>query len=224
MPTTQEGKAEWMWRQDMQKMNAMQNAQMSQYGTFAQLRQNTQAKAQQKQWLDAKDKGFANAGRLLPMGGMGGGGMGMQGGMFRIAPKREFKRALTTVCLEHGRPDPNPKMAYTIIPLDKVTKDGRVHALCEALGSGQIAQNTAQAAAWHLTDDLSWQKLASMNKAESKYTGNIRWFSPLELRAAQAVVSEVTRMANAASEGSQSESESESNYTQTTATSLSSKK
>ena len=158
------------------------------------------------------------------MGGMGGGGMGMQGGMFRIAPKREFKRALTTVCLEHGRPDPNPKMAYTIIPLDKVTKDGRVHALCEALGSGQIAQNTAQAAAWHLTDDLSWQKLASMNKAESKYTGNIRWFSPLELRAAQAVVSEVTRMANAASEGSQSESESESNYTQTTATSLSSKK
>ena len=81
MPTTQEGKAEWMWRQDMQKMNAMQNAQMSQYGTFAQLRQNTQAKAQQKQWLDAKDKGFANAGRLLPMGGMGGGGMGGMGGM-----------------------------------------------------------------------------------------------------------------------------------------------
>ena len=80
MPTTQEGKAEWMWRQDMQKMNAMQNAQMSQYGTFAQLRQNTQAKAQQKQWLDAKDKGFANAGRLLPMGGMGGGGMGGMGG------------------------------------------------------------------------------------------------------------------------------------------------
>ena len=77
-------------------------------------------------------------------GGMGGGGMG---GFMRIPPQRQQKRLINTVCLEHGKPDPTPKMAYKIVPLDFVTVDERVHVLCEALGNGQVTQNTAQAAA-----------------------------------------------------------------------------
>ena len=141
---------------------------------------------------------------------MGGGGMG---GFMRIAPQRQQKVAVTTVCLEHGRPDPTPKMAYKIVPLNVVTKDDRVHVLCEALGNGQVAQNTAQAAAWNLMDKLSWEKLATKNRVESKYTGNVRWFSPIEIRQAIAVVQEATRISDErnSSESSQSEySESES--------------
>ena len=133
------------------------------------------------------------------MGGMGGGMGGMgggMGGMMRVAPERMRKMQVTTVCLEHGKPDPNPKMAYKIVPLDQVTKDSNVTVLCEALGNGLVTQNTAQAAAWHLMDKMSWSELAAKNRVESKYLGTIRWFSPIELKTAVAVVSECKRIAD----------------------------
>ncbi|SMP53409.1 hypothetical protein SAMN06265222_104108 [Neorhodopirellula lusitana] len=128
-------------------------------------------------------------------GGMGGGmgGMGGGGGMFTVRANRVQKVALDTVCLEHGKPDPNPRMKYAIVPLENVTQDPKVKSLCMALGNGQVAQNTAQAAAWNLMDGLSWNELAQKNRVESRYTGNIRFFSPLELQAARAVVSELNR-------------------------------
>jgi hypothetical protein len=123
-----------------------------------------------------------------------GGGMGGMGGMMRVEPERARKMKVAAVCLQHDRPDPNPKMAYKIVPLDTVTKDARVHAVCALLGKGQVAQNTAQAAAWHLTDKLSWQQLAVKNRVESRYTGNIRFFSLVELRQAMTVVGYVENL------------------------------
>ena len=128
-------------------------------------------------------------------GGMGGGGMGGGMGMMRVAPERMRKLAVTTVCLEHGKPDPNPKMAYKMVPLEQFSNDPKIRVLCEALGYGQVTQNTAQAAAWNIMDNLSWQELASKNRVESKYIGNIRWFSPIELQTAVAVVQECNRIA-----------------------------
>ena len=136
-------------------------------------------------------------------GGMGGGGMGGGGGFMRIPPERMKKITATTVCLEHGKPDPNPKMAYKIVPLEQFTKNPEVRVVCEALGNKLITQNTAQAAAWHLMDKMSWQELAQKNRVESKYTGNIPWFNRLELQTADAVVKEAKRIA---SERSKSES------------------
>ena len=143
--------------------------------------------------------------------GLGGGGMGM-GGMMRVAPERMRKIEVNTVCLEHGKPDPNPKMAYKIVPLEQFTNDAKVRVLCEALGNGQVTQNTAQAAAWHLMDGLSWQELAAKNRVESKYLGNLRWFSPIELRTAMAVVQECGRIADDRQSSEASTSESESGY------------
>ena len=160
--------------------------------------------------------GQAGGGGMGGMGGggggmMGGGGMGGGGGFMRVPPARMKKLAVTTVCLEHGKPDPNPKMAYKMVPLEQFTDNPQVHVLCEALGYGQVTQNTAQAAAWHMMDGLSWQELAAKNRVESKYTGNIRWFSPIELRTAMAVVREATRIAEArGSSESESSSQSES--------------
>ena len=145
------------------------------------------------------------------MGGMGGGGMGMM----RIPPERMRKVPVTTVCLEHGKPDPNPKMAYKMVPLEEFTNDPKIAVLCEALGYGQVTQNTAQAAAWHIMDGLSWQELAAKNRIESKYTGNVKWFSPLELNTAVAVVRECDRISKSRqpSDSEQAyESESESDY------------
>ncbi len=124
------------------------------------------------------------------MGGMGGGGMG--GGMMRVQGDKQMKIKVATVCLEHGKPDPNPKMVYKMIPAEQFTQDARVLGVCKMLGYGLVTQNTAQAAAWHLTDDLSWEQLAAKNRVESKYTGNVAFFSPFELRQASAVVAEAT--------------------------------
>ncbi len=140
-------------------------------------------------------------------GGMGGGGMGGGGGFMNVPAERMKKMKVTTVCLEHGKPDPNPKMAYKIVPLEQFTKDENVRVLCEALGNGLVTQNTAQAAAWHLMDGLSWEFLAAKNRVESKYTGNVRWFSPIELRTAAAVVSETKRIVEERNAANPSESE-----------------
>ena len=48
------------------------------------------------------------------MGGMGGGGMGMGGGMFNVAPEKVGKFKVPTVCLEHGKHDPTPRVTYEI--------------------------------------------------------------------------------------------------------------
>ena len=140
--------------------------------------------------------GMGGGGMGGGMGGMGGGMGGMGGGMMRVAPERMRKIKVTTVCLEHGKPDPTPKMAYKIIPLDQFTQDSNVTVLCQALGNGLVTQNTAQAAAWHLMDKMSWQELAVKNRVESKYLGNIRWFSPIEIRTAAAVVGECKRISS----------------------------
>lgn len=158
---------------------------------------------------------FAGVPVLAQMGGMGmgGGGMGGMGGggFMRVAPERMRKLAVTTVCLEHGKPEPNPKMAYKIVPLEQFTTNAEVRVVCEALGHGQVTQKSAQAAAWHLMDDMSWSELAAKNRVESKYTGNVRWFSPIELRTAMAVVREAARVVEMRSE-EESSSESESGY------------
>ncbi len=152
------------------------------------------------------------------MGGMGGGGMGGGGmmgggggGFMRVPPERMKKFSVTTVCLEHGKPDPNPKIPYKIVPLEQFTNNPRIRVVCEALGYNQVTQNTAQAAAWHIMDNMSWQELAVKNRVESKYIGNIRWFSPIELRTAVAVVGEATRIAKERTESDSSQS-SEADY------------
>lgn len=128
-------------------------------------------------------------------GGLGGGGGGLGGGMMRVGPEKVMKLSVKTICLEHGKPDPNPKMPYKIVPLEQFTDKTDIRVLCESLGYNQVSQNTAQAVAWNLMDGLSWQALAAKNRVESKYTGNQPWFTPNELRAAQLIASRVAKVA-----------------------------
>lgn len=142
------------------------------------------------------NQGFGNAG--FGMGGGGGGrqGQGFGGGFMRIPPQSTRKLTATTVCLEHGKAEPNPRIKYRMIPIAEYTDDQRVAVVCQRLGKGDIQQNTAQAAAWHLANDLSWTELSKLNRVESKYLGHIRFFTQRELKAAQDAVSSVTASVN----------------------------
>jgi hypothetical protein len=102
------------------------------------------------------------------MGGMGGMGMGMGGGggFFNVEPGKERKLKIVCVCLEHGKEEPNPRVPYTIRPLETVASKQEVVELVRLLGTGRIDQQAAQASAWHLASGLSWNELAKKIKAK----------------------------------------------------------
>jgi len=102
----------------------------------------------------------------IPFGGNGRGfnaglpGAGFPGGLFKVEPEKVGKLKMTSVCLEHGKPDPNPHIEYELRPLDEVAKDPRTIEAVRMLARGEIDQKSAQAAAWHLANGLTWEQLA----------------------------------------------------------------
>jgi hypothetical protein len=88
---------------------------------------------------------------------MGGGGMGM----FYVPPEKAGQFKVPTVCLEHGKAEPRPNVAYEIKPLESFTSNPAVWELSRMLGKGQLNQRAAQAAAWHLNNNMTWEQLAA---------------------------------------------------------------
>jgi hypothetical protein len=119
------------------------------------------------------------------MGGMGGGGMGGMGmGMMNIAPEKVGQLRVTTVCLEHGKAEPRANIPYEIKPLENVTNKPAVAELCRMLGTGQLNQRAAQAAAWVLNNDMTWQNLSAKRlKLPNGAPGQL-YFSPQEIKLA----------------------------------------
>ena len=121
-------------------------------------------------------------------GGFGGGGGLGGGGVFNVAPERARKVKVRTVCLEHGKKDPNPRVKYEIKPLEAFTSNPHVHELCTMLGRGQLDQVSAQAAAWHLTDGMSYRQLASKVKTKHLNGTVDMYFNPRQLQQASKIV------------------------------------
>ena len=126
----------------------------------------------------------------MGMGGMMGGGMGM----FNVPPEKVGQFDVTTVCLEHGKRDPRSSIPYEIKPLDSVTTKPGVRELCQMLGTGQVDQRAAQAAAWHLNNGMSWEELAA--KQLRFATGTRQpYFSPAEIQAGVQVAAAAVKAA-----------------------------
>lgn len=128
-------------------------------------------------------------------GGFGGGGGGFGGGFMNVAPEKVGKLKVVSVCLEHGKDDPNPRIKYAIVPIESVVKNPEVIEVCKMLGRGAIPQNTAQAAAWHIENNLSWQELAAKDRVRLRSGYTEKWFSQRELAFAQRVTAEASRLA-----------------------------
>jgi hypothetical protein len=126
------------------------------------------------------------------MGGMGMGGMGM--GMFNVPAEKVGKIQVDTVCLEHGKADPRPAVPYEIRPIESFTTKAGVKELCQMLGNRQIDQRSAQAAAWHLSNDMSWQELSAK---QLRYANGARrpYFSPQEIQTAMTASGTAVRTA-----------------------------
>ena len=121
-------------------------------------------------------------------GGMMGGGM-MGGGMFNVGPERVGKIKVATVCLEHGKKDPNPRVPYKIRPITEFTRNTELIEVVKMLGDGKLNQMAAQAAAWHLSDGLTWQQLASQVKIKHLNGSVEMYFNRRQLQTALTAVS-----------------------------------
>ncbi len=145
----------------------------------------------------ARGQGGA-AGGGQSMGGMMGGGMGMMGGgmgmmgggmgMMSIPPEKVVQVPMKSVCLNHGKAEPRPKMIYQLVKLETYTQDPVLQEFLKGYVAGEVDPQAAQAAAWHITDKMSWQQLADKNIEQ---IGSLPepYFTPDQLIAAQQLVS-----------------------------------
>jgi len=158
----------------------------------------------------------AGAGRNAALGGgnqaLGGGfgGPGLAGGGFRggavfnIAAERVVKLKFTSVCLEHGKPEPTPRIAYELVPIDHYTSDAEVIELVKMFGRGDIDQRAAQCAAWHLANGVSWQDLTEKVGVRHISGATEPFFTPTQL---QRAIAAVDRAKEGADQAARSQSE-----------------
>jgi hypothetical protein len=153
------------------------------------------------------NQGFGGGMGGMGMGGGGMGGMGMGGfnlppekvgqnpaAMFNVPPEKVGKLKVMTVCLEHGKREPQPAMKYEIKPIERFTEKKQVHELCRMLGSGLLNQRAAQVAAWHLNNNMSFQELAAKRLRFANGTSR-PYFAPQELRAGMQLVAMAANLA-----------------------------
>ena len=146
------------------------------------------------------------------MNGMGGGGMGGGGGgAFSIPPQKTRVLRLTTVCLEHGKPEPSSRYPYKLEAINSFSSDPKLTLVLESLGRGELPQKVAQAAAWHLSNGMSWERLAAEAIDHAGGVPDEAYFTPAELMAAQQVVAVATQKAAALQPAKSSASSSISN-------------
>jgi hypothetical protein len=81
---------------------------------------------------------------------------------FSVPPERIVRVEYSSVCLQHGAPEPNSGNVYRLVQVDKFSSDRRLAKLLSYVGSDQYAANAVQAAAWHLTNQKSWDDLAAL--------------------------------------------------------------
>jgi hypothetical protein len=107
------------------------------------------------------------------------------------------KLKFAAVCLDHGKDDPNPRIEYKLVPIEEYAKDQAVTEVIKLMLQRKIDQHSAQAAAWHLQNGLSWQELATKIGAKHLNGTVDPYFSPLHLQRALAATKEAQRRAEA---------------------------
>lgn len=116
-----------------------------------------------------------------------------QGFQFNIPPEKVGKLKLATVCLEHGKPNPGPRVAYQIKPIGSVTQKAGVAELCAMLARGEVPQRAAQLAAWHLNNEIGWQELGKMRQKAA--FGTRPRYSEKEISAAKKAAEKAVELA-----------------------------
>ena len=121
---------------------------------------------------------------------------------FTVFPAKSRVMRIATVCLDHGKREPNARVPYRMVALDACSTDPRLADVLEALSRGVLTQKTAQAASWHLSSGRTWEQLAAeVIQMAGGADPDVRVFSPAELLAAKQFVDDATRRHGPAAPG-----------------------
>jgi hypothetical protein len=136
-------------------------------------------------------------------GGGGGGGFGGGGGgggfgnpFMNVPAGKEHKVKFVAVCLEHGKNDPNPRVPYTIKPIEKYTQKPETLELLKMMGRGEIdpsLQHALQAAIWHAENGLSYEEMAAKIGVKHRDGSTEPYFQAADLQKALAMTAEVAK-------------------------------
>ena len=97
-----------------------------------------------------------------PGGGRRGNGNanGMGNGFFSVPTDKIVRVAYRSVCLEHGKPEPSSRMTYRLGKVEEFSDDPVLAETLKLVASGEHDSQAGQAAAWHITNKMSWKQLA----------------------------------------------------------------
>jgi len=130
-------------------------------------------------------------------GGLGGGGGGGGGGFFSIPPEKSQKVDFPVLCLNHGLREPSSATAYKIVPVDSILDRPAVIELLKAFGRGELKHNAAQAAAWNLNNDMTWNQLAAKLQGTRRSFRRPPYFTADEIRTGMSYATAATSLAEA---------------------------
>lgn len=128
-------------------------------------------------------------------GGLGGGGGFFGGGAASIPPEQIGLIPFNSVCLQHGKPEPTVKAEYVLVPVERFSEDPVLKELLTSVGTGQVDAQAAQAAAWHLTDKMSWDQLANKAVQHTGGAPSTPYFTRAQLLGAQALLAQAQKRA-----------------------------
>lgn len=113
-------------------------------------------------------------------------GSGMNN-IFNIAPEQVRTVEIKCLCLEHGKPNPRSAVQYELVPLAEINDDPKLAEVLKSYGRGDADRDVAQAAAWHLSNEMTWDDLAALSQ-KIALNASRPWFSTHQLRSAKELV------------------------------------
>jgi hypothetical protein len=114
-----------------------------------------------------------------------------------VPPEKIQKVDIPVLCLNHGLREPSSATNYKIVPAESVVDRPAVVELLRAFGRGELKHQAAQAAAWNLNNDMSWNELAAKLQGTKRSLRRPPYFTADEIRTGISYATAATNLAAA---------------------------
>jgi hypothetical protein len=105
-------------------------------------------------------------------------------------------------------------MPYKLTKAESFSSDPKLTYVLESLGRGELSQKVAQAAAWHIANGLTWEKLAAEKIDHAGGIPDEPYFSQAELVIAYRLVAVATEEVRRRQPSGQSEASAKNSLAQ----------
>ena len=123
-----------------------------------------------------------------------------ENGLLSVPAGRTIRIRLDSVCLEYGKPEPRPRIAYELRPLETFSVDPTLKQVLAMLPYEGVSQREIQIASWHLASDMSWEDLDAL-RVEHLNGRSERRFETAEIDRAREIVDAIIPPSEGKSKG-----------------------